>query len=280
MFQQTDRISPNCPLCNQIIVIQPGENIDCKVNQHIEFGCRIFKPAFSREFVKENKCIFPRCKESYYCAISCNLCKENYCPSHHIPEVHNCANLKTLILKQRAFMSSIPQSETTIYNESFYTGDEKTHVDVDFCEDISPKIKRKEKTFDFPCACSVGRCVDFIAKKEGIVNNNNVPGVKKLCLFQRNSSQPLIMQEMISHYTRNDGSHAKLRLGYCEAEDLSYCSSSSSSISSTNSSSCSSQSSSFSVSSVNIPHPSSLMMTAYFSSLFPPNNPARRRLVK
>lgn len=282
-FQTSNRISACCPICGQMVVVKPSENLDCKVNQHIEFGCRIFKPAFTPQMKKENKCSFPHCKEICWAPITCFHCKRKFCTSHHIPETHNCLTLTASVAKHRSLLSNMSRSEVDHGSLNIVDVDsEALNIDVLLCSEVSIRKKVEEKTFNLPLSFSIGRTVDFIAKKEGILNNNNVPGMKKLCLFLDNSTEPLMMQLTLAELkgTQRGSSHVKLRFDYCAADQV--FTSSLSSTSSPASCCCSSSlsSSSCSSSSTPTPSPSSLLMTTYFCSLFTPNTPMNSKSVK
>lgn len=275
-FRNMSRISPNCPLCNQVVIVKPGENIDCKVNQHIEWGCRIFQPMFSPQMREGNKCSYPRCKILSWSPISCFHCEQKFCSKHHIPEEHNCRKLLASVERRRECLSYMSRSNVT-ENETVCEDDNsiKANMQIIFSEELVANRKIKEKSFAFTWEHKIGRVIDFIARKEGFINDNNIPGQKKLCLFLEGSSEPLMMNLTLSDLkaTQRNMFPTKFRLKYCTADEFSSCCSSSSS-SSCSSSCCSSPSSlSSSSSSMNIPSPSSMLMTSYFCNLFTPSSP-------
>lgn len=243
---KSTRISPKCPICQQTIIVGLNEDLNFKVNQHIEMGCRVFKPFFDESKTVGNLCFFSGCKESANSPIVCPYCNQKFCPQHQLPEVHKCRHFTPAVTPSSSSSSSASSSFSS--PSSFiadkvgglfakkkegikYTsnvaitqvkrmralGNEKIEVTKRVYFDIIllDNDEKKAKTYYFQKDHPVGRCIDWLATKEKYINNNNIPGEKKLCLFLY-PDEPLPMgirmEEILADFEKND--ILTLRLSY------------------------------------------------------------------
>eukprot|EP01127_Copromyxa_protea_P010910 TRINITY_DN2708_c0_g1_i6.p1 TRINITY_DN2708_c0_g1~~TRINITY_DN2708_c0_g1_i6.p1 ORF type:complete len:294 (-),score=28.81 TRINITY_DN2708_c0_g1_i6:27-887(-) len=82
-----DKVVPSCPLCNQIIHCKPGEDVNAKVNAHINQGC----PKEVTATTKKYPCSLNLCKSKELQPIYCANCKKQYCMRHKLPSAHSCS---------------------------------------------------------------------------------------------------------------------------------------------------------------------------------------------
>eukprot|EP01130_Rhizamoeba_saxonica_P013266 TRINITY_DN5647_c0_g1_i3.p1 TRINITY_DN5647_c0_g1~~TRINITY_DN5647_c0_g1_i3.p1 ORF type:complete len:201 (-),score=16.40 TRINITY_DN5647_c0_g1_i3:355-957(-) len=86
-----DKVVPTCPLCNQIIVVLSGQNVNTLVNRHIEAGC----PKEDMRKMVTYRCSFGRCRKKEKVRMSCRECEEQFCMRHRYPRNHECPSLAT-----------------------------------------------------------------------------------------------------------------------------------------------------------------------------------------
>jgi hypothetical protein len=82
-----DKKVPTCPLCDAIISIPKGGDINAAVDQHITSGC---KPP-EKEKIYKNKCTVKGCKQCELIPINCKQCRQIFCLKHRSPLDHKCS---------------------------------------------------------------------------------------------------------------------------------------------------------------------------------------------
>lgn len=85
---------PVCPLCNQPIPVNRGEQPDIKVGEHIDRDCQS-DPAKEKRKIFTNKCSLKGCKQKEMIKVLCSTCQKNYCLKHRHPQDHDCNGLNT-----------------------------------------------------------------------------------------------------------------------------------------------------------------------------------------
>jgi predicted nucleic acid binding AN1-type Zn finger protein len=81
-----DKKAQVCPLCNIPVPCGPNEDVDEKMNRHIEDGCK----SEARERKKAKRCSVKRCRKTELLPIQCAKCSHQYCLGHRLPSDHNC----------------------------------------------------------------------------------------------------------------------------------------------------------------------------------------------
>uniref|UniRef100_A0A0K0F7Z9 AN1-type domain-containing protein n=1 Tax=Strongyloides venezuelensis TaxID=75913 RepID=A0A0K0F7Z9_STRVS len=89
---EKDNQVPICPMCSKPIPVGKNENIDVKMNHHIDSGCK-----FSGKKIFINSCNMERCKKKELVPIKCDKCRLNYCISHRFPKDHDCESRKVVL---------------------------------------------------------------------------------------------------------------------------------------------------------------------------------------
>lgn len=85
---------PVCPLCNQPVPVNRGEQPDIKVGEHIDRDCQS-DPAKEKRKIYINKCSMKGCRQKEMIKVLCNTCQRNYCLKHRHPQDHNCNDINT-----------------------------------------------------------------------------------------------------------------------------------------------------------------------------------------
>ncbi|KII86782.1 hypothetical protein PLICRDRAFT_113464 [Plicaturopsis crispa FD-325 SS-3] len=87
-----NRIAPSCPLCNEPIAIPPGQDPNHRMEHHFVTDCTIMtgRPA-NRKNKATPTCARAKCGKVLFAPISCEGCKEQFCPQHRFPADHACA---------------------------------------------------------------------------------------------------------------------------------------------------------------------------------------------
>jgi predicted nucleic acid binding AN1-type Zn finger protein len=76
---------PVCPLCNQPVPVNRGEDPNAKVNMHIQNECKNDK---SNNI--SNRCSVPGCKKKELVPVTCTTCRKNFCLKHRFETDHDC----------------------------------------------------------------------------------------------------------------------------------------------------------------------------------------------
>ena len=105
-----------CPLCSQVIVVKPGEDMNARVNHLINLGC-------PDESVKvfTNNCSFKGCTKLEMVPFTCNRCGKDFCTMHRLPEDHMCTAFK----RRSKSPPSSPTSTFSLWGKTGTAGKKK-----------------------------------------------------------------------------------------------------------------------------------------------------------
>ncbi|KAJ7935690.1 hypothetical protein B0H13DRAFT_1949219 [Mycena leptocephala] len=86
-----NRVSPNCPLCNVVVSVRPGQDPNEAVEAHFMKDCSIMT---GRTKAKKSTpiCARARCGKALFAPIRCTKCNEQFCAAHRFPADHSCAS--------------------------------------------------------------------------------------------------------------------------------------------------------------------------------------------
>ncbi|KAJ7175898.1 hypothetical protein C8R46DRAFT_990091 [Mycena filopes] len=86
-----NRVSPNCPLCNVVVSVQPGQDANDAVESHFVRDCSVMT---GKKRTKSNTplCAHTRCRKALFAPIRCTKCNEQFCATHRFPADHSCAS--------------------------------------------------------------------------------------------------------------------------------------------------------------------------------------------
>ncbi|KAL1925373.1 uncharacterized protein VTP21DRAFT_256 [Calcarisporiella thermophila] len=92
---------PVCPICDQPVPINRGEDPNIKMNRHISDGCPPTSHSSptstsgngngSNASKKSNHCSFRNCRTRVLVPIVCSKCQLSFCVKHRLYSDHNCA---------------------------------------------------------------------------------------------------------------------------------------------------------------------------------------------
>jgi len=85
-----DKKATVCPMCEEPIIVLPGESADDKVWVHLQNGCANEKETQERT----NRCQYRKCKRFELKPFVCPLCTKHTCVDHRLPEAHHCKAIK------------------------------------------------------------------------------------------------------------------------------------------------------------------------------------------
>lgn len=85
-----NRTVPVCPLCQEVVPCQPGEDPNKKMEAHIAAGCA--KPVQTAVFT--HRCSYGKCKKKEMVQCICKGCGLNHCIKHRQPDTHRCGLAK------------------------------------------------------------------------------------------------------------------------------------------------------------------------------------------
>ncbi|TKR66603.1 hypothetical protein L596_022877 [Steinernema carpocapsae] len=78
---------PVCPLCEKPVPTGKNENVDLKVNEHIDRDCQA-DPRKKQAY--KNRCSMKGCRRKEIIPIVCSDCKLNFCIGHRHTADHKC----------------------------------------------------------------------------------------------------------------------------------------------------------------------------------------------
>lgn len=108
-----DRRVPTCPLCQKPVSVAEGEDVNTKINEHIDGGCK----AAHVEAKKSKRCTAKRCRTSELFPVQCNKCRRQFCLKHRHPQDHECAASKQTPNKGTTIVR-IPESALQRYERT------------------------------------------------------------------------------------------------------------------------------------------------------------------
>lgn len=86
-----DRVSPNCPLCNEVVSVRPGENPNTRMEAHIASACSAVHGANAQKKQTGPICAKAKCGKHLVVPIKCETCNQAFCPAHRFPTSHVCS---------------------------------------------------------------------------------------------------------------------------------------------------------------------------------------------
>ena len=108
-----DKRADVCPLCSKPVAVLEGENVDQKISEHIEAGCK----SVEAERKRNSRCNAKRCRVHELMPIKCNRCNLQFCLKHRFPADHQCNPSSTTtsgaaaIARQPSTIVRIPMSK-------------------------------------------------------------------------------------------------------------------------------------------------------------------------
>ncbi|OBZ71591.1 AN1-type zinc finger protein 2A [Grifola frondosa] len=93
-----NRVAPSCPLCNTPVAIPPGQDPNVRMEHHINSECSVMTGR-SGKVRSVPVCARAKCGKALYAPISCDSCKQQFCPQHRFPKDHTCITLSTAASK-------------------------------------------------------------------------------------------------------------------------------------------------------------------------------------
>ncbi|ELR17077.1 ZFAND1 protein [Acanthamoeba castellanii str. Neff] len=200
---EKNRVVPSCPLCGELIPVRPGEDVNVKVDAHINAGCP--PTGLGKEGQKpkrSNPCSARGCRGGELVPIICPYCKKNFyielLMSINAPATQLRAVSKEKLDKQRSVLGRIEDllklrttnktndkvklmrmRQRAIGNDKI-PPEKRYYLEVVFPIDsrVEPKMMFFDRTW------SVGKVLDMVASAGSVENFNNRPnGPYKLYLF-------------------------------------------------------------------------------------------------
>ncbi|KAJ7366920.1 hypothetical protein DFH08DRAFT_835930 [Mycena albidolilacea] len=83
-----NRVSPNCPLCNVVVAVRPGQDANEAVETHFVRDCSVMTGKAKARSTPV--CARPRCGKALFAPIRCTSCSQQFCASHRFPADHTC----------------------------------------------------------------------------------------------------------------------------------------------------------------------------------------------
>lgn len=77
---------PACPLCDQPVSVNIGEQVDVAMDKHISGGCK----SEQAQRLRKNRCSMKRCKTSELIPFHCKGCNQQFCVKHRTVFDHKC----------------------------------------------------------------------------------------------------------------------------------------------------------------------------------------------
>ncbi|KAJ6477391.1 hypothetical protein C8R47DRAFT_1140349 [Mycena vitilis] len=83
-----NRVSPNCPLCNVVVSVRPGQDANEAVENHFVKDCSVMTGKAKARSTPT--CARPRCGKALFAPIRCTNCSRQFCATHRFPADHSC----------------------------------------------------------------------------------------------------------------------------------------------------------------------------------------------
>jgi predicted nucleic acid binding AN1-type Zn finger protein len=219
-----DKVIPTCPVCNQIIYIKPGQDVNVEVNKHINAGC----PKVNQPEMRKFSCTVSGCKSKELQRIVCPQCKKDFCSTHKYITAHACVS-KLAATKPTTSQKAAPEGP------SFWdqVSDRLSEMMKSFQDSDNPRARQQalihmkqkatgqrsiplERRFylevHFPMGSNVqpkllyfdnnqvfGSVLDEVAESGRIKNQNNVSDGKKLQLLSVKTGQPFSLNQKLAN---------------------------------------------------------------------------------
>jgi len=83
-----NRVSPNCPLCNVVVAVRPGQDANEAVETHFVRDCSVMTGKTKAKTTPI--CARARCGKALFAPIRCTKCNQQFCATHRFPADHTC----------------------------------------------------------------------------------------------------------------------------------------------------------------------------------------------
>lgn len=194
---QLDFLPVTCHHCQQVF---------CKLHSFVDaHGCTAHVEHVPQNTVRTSiQCQFEGCSAHELTEIVCPACRFNFCLKHRHQDDHHCKMITVAEEKMKLTRQHIEQLQTKQKPKSRGRKSQATAAKVMLmkikmkaegnksipeCERIYLQValplgsKDRFKPMFFSKKWSVGRVVDVVANKAGLINQNNLSASKKLRLF-------------------------------------------------------------------------------------------------
>ncbi|KAJ7761515.1 hypothetical protein DFH07DRAFT_740035 [Mycena maculata] len=84
-----NRVAPNCPLCNAVVSVKPGQDANVAMESHFMKACSAMTGKAKAK--SSPVCAKVRCGKTLFAPIRCTKCNEQFCPAHRFPADHACS---------------------------------------------------------------------------------------------------------------------------------------------------------------------------------------------
>ncbi|XP_065901978.1 AN1-type zinc finger protein 2A-like [Dysidea avara] len=92
--QMGNVVLPTCPLCQAVILLKDGRNVNDQVEKHIISGCQdLIATNRPKESSLFHRCTYRKCKQKELVPICCDKCHRNFCIRHRHYQDHHCSNV-------------------------------------------------------------------------------------------------------------------------------------------------------------------------------------------
>ncbi|KAL6070574.1 AN1-type zinc finger protein 1 [Balamuthia mandrillaris] len=221
LHETRDKVLPSCPLCGALVRVAPGEDVNAKMDEHIQAGCPTTETTKPE---KSNPCSVKTCKGGELVPVICPYCRKNFCLRHRAPSDHRCKNdpsnspessasvsparaeelqkhkqrqasvlsriegfLKNHRNKKQSAKVQLMRMKSTAKGDERIPAENRYYLEVLFPMDskVQPKMMFFNKNH------VVGKVLDIIADAGRIENLNNKMGAEKLYLISVNTGEPM-----------------------------------------------------------------------------------------
>jgi predicted nucleic acid binding AN1-type Zn finger protein len=150
-YEEADKNVPVCPICQQIIPVQPSENVDAIVNEHIQKGCPKISAIVTERDLNLTKEKKKELKGIRYCGmegctkkgiIRCKFCGRVHCIEHRLDSDHECKGARSQ--KKKGIAGNI-SSSTIISNIKSGITDTYSNVNNKLAELHKQREERRER---------------------------------------------------------------------------------------------------------------------------------------
>ncbi|KAF8147299.1 hypothetical protein K438DRAFT_1989711 [Mycena galopus ATCC 62051] len=81
---------PNCPLCNVVVPVKPGQDANHAVEAHFAKDCAVMTGRVQAKKSTTPVCARARCGKALFAPIKCTKCSQQFCAAHRFPADHTC----------------------------------------------------------------------------------------------------------------------------------------------------------------------------------------------
>ncbi|KNZ76749.1 AN1-type zinc finger protein 2A, partial [Termitomyces sp. J132] len=84
-----NRVAPDCPFCNTPVAVRPGQDPNDRMEDHIMKECPVMTGKTGRARTMP-VCARANCNKVLFQPILCDICHNQFCPTHRFPTDHSC----------------------------------------------------------------------------------------------------------------------------------------------------------------------------------------------